>query len=507
MIWLGGMLPPIEFDVREYHLQVPKEFFQQGQIVFLPHNVYGNMPLGAEMFALLGMGLTGDWWLGALVGKAVLAAFAPLTALALLAVGRRLAGATAGVAAALVYLSIPWVIRLSNVGFNEVAYGFYLFLAVSAAILWKRTSDCRFAAVAGYLAGAAVSVKYTAVVFVALPIGVALLATFWSSQPRLKSWWTPFLLFVVTLLLGCGLWFAKNAWQSGNPTYPLAYTIFGGETRTDAMDAQWRRAHRPDGYSASDAVSAFTRVAWRSAWQSPLLVPLALIPLFIRRMRRSACRGGVLSCLFSSAGGYSRIESTGFGRRFCRCWPSSPASGQLGRPIGRGGRGSALPSSVGSSWPPYLRSPPKWSADIRGSSRVTNGSALPRNACRLGGSPSIEACRTGMRFWQWEMPRSSTMKRSCTTIRYSIVGFSPNGWGTVRGQSESSGCANNSNGGRSAASTSIGGNSTDTDAPMIGNLVSASSSHRTFSNGSSTWDCCGQFAFRSARRRLPCSRW
>ena len=42
------MLPPVDFDVREYHLQAPKEFFQPGRISFLPHNVYANMPLGAE---------------------------------------------------------------------------------------------------------------------------------------------------------------------------------------------------------------------------------------------------------------------------------------------------------------------------------------------------------------------------------------------------------------------------------------------------------------------------
>ena len=48
-ILLGSMLPPIEFDVREYHLQVPKEFFLTGRIGFLPHNVYGNMAMGSEM--------------------------------------------------------------------------------------------------------------------------------------------------------------------------------------------------------------------------------------------------------------------------------------------------------------------------------------------------------------------------------------------------------------------------------------------------------------------------
>ena len=92
LILLGGMLPPWHFDVREYHLQVPKEWYLQGSIDFLPHNVYGNMTLGASMHALLGMMLLSGpdaWWWGALVGKTVLAAFAPLTAWAVFLMGQR----------------------------------------------------------------------------------------------------------------------------------------------------------------------------------------------------------------------------------------------------------------------------------------------------------------------------------------------------------------------------------------------------------------------------------
>lgn len=51
MILLGSALPPWHFDVRAYHLQAPKEWYAAGTISFMPHNVYANMPLGAEMHA------------------------------------------------------------------------------------------------------------------------------------------------------------------------------------------------------------------------------------------------------------------------------------------------------------------------------------------------------------------------------------------------------------------------------------------------------------------------
>ena len=59
---LGSMLPSIDFDAIEYHLQGPKEYFQAGRISFLPHNVYTSMPFNVEMLHLLGMEVLNDWW-------------------------------------------------------------------------------------------------------------------------------------------------------------------------------------------------------------------------------------------------------------------------------------------------------------------------------------------------------------------------------------------------------------------------------------------------------------
>ena len=138
LIVLGGMLPPNEFDVREYHLEAPKEFYQAGRLGFVPHNLYANMALGSEMHALTAMTLAGDWWLGALAGKTVLAMFAPLAALGLYAAGRRHVSRAAGVAAAVLYISTPWIVHVSTVGFVEGAFACYLFLALYAAVLSRR---------------------------------------------------------------------------------------------------------------------------------------------------------------------------------------------------------------------------------------------------------------------------------------------------------------------------------------------------------------------------------
>ena len=93
---LGAMLPTIDFDAIEYHLQGPKEYYQAGRIAFLPHNVYTSMPFGVEMLHLLGMEVLDDWWWGALAGQLLVACFAPAAAVMIALAARRFGLAARG---------------------------------------------------------------------------------------------------------------------------------------------------------------------------------------------------------------------------------------------------------------------------------------------------------------------------------------------------------------------------------------------------------------------------
>lgn len=298
----GSMLPPWEFDVREYHLQVPKEWYQAGRITFLPHNVYGNMPLGAETLAVFAMALMpGElaWWWGALVGKTIMASFSGLTALALFAAGRRFFSARTGLMAAVIYLGIPWVVHVSQAGLNEGVVGFYLFTALYAFLIWRQEEPPRHRQrqmLAGFLAGATAACKYTGVVFAVIPLAACTLLT----PPRRD--WRRTGIFLLAAAAACGLWYGKNWVLTGNPVYPM---VFGGKTRTTEKMAQWERAHRvpPDErgaqFSMSQAAEAVARIGWRSELLSPLLWPLAIMAAWQRRGRKTICFvAGALALLF-----------------------------------------------------------------------------------------------------------------------------------------------------------------------------------------------------------------
>ncbi len=307
----SALLPPLDFDVREYHLQAPKEFYQAGRITFLPHNVYANMPLGTEMFALAGMVASGDFWTGALAGKTVIALFAPLTTLLLYAFGCRFVSPAAGVVAALVYLSIPWVASVSIHGLVEGAFACYLLASIYVALIWRDglkspaasslpTTTRGLLLTAGLLGGAAVATKYPAVVYCAIPL-VAFVAIVCQRTGGWQSGIEPLAFVVLGIAIGCGLWFAKNAAFTGNPTYPLLYQVFGGETRTPAKEQQWQQAHRPPNFEPADLARRAWDVTVAGAWLSPLVVPLAFFAWKVPPHRRlSLLLGGLLLYIFAA---------------------------------------------------------------------------------------------------------------------------------------------------------------------------------------------------------------
>ena len=292
---LGALLPSTDFDVNAYHFEGPKEFYQAGRISFLEHNVYTSFPFATEMLTLLAMVFEGDWYRGALAGKCLLAAFGPLTALALFAGGRRFFGTTAGLLAAIAYLSTPWIYRISTIAYAEGGLCFFLFASLAAVMVAldqlaqskaepMRGAIARQFLLGGLLAGSAMACKYPGFVSVVIPL---FLVSAWTGFRRLgRQRWIMPAAFVLGTALTVGPWLIKNISETGNPVYPLAWRLFDGRDWDAVDDAKWRHAHRPPTYSLSSLAGLAIDVAARSNWDSPLLfafAPLALAAYFARR--------------------------------------------------------------------------------------------------------------------------------------------------------------------------------------------------------------------------------
>ncbi|NLX14678.1 MAG: hypothetical protein GXY44_13635, partial [Phycisphaerales bacterium] len=161
------------YDVLEYHLAVPKTFYEQGRITFLPNNVYSNFPLNAQMLFLLMMVLRGDAIEGAFMAQFANAALTVLWVAAAWLAGREFSprsGVLAGVLAAV----SPWIAYLAGIAYAEPGMLALGMASLAAMLRAVRTAEQpgRWALLAGLLAGLSCGFKYTAIPLVALSLAI-----------------------------------------------------------------------------------------------------------------------------------------------------------------------------------------------------------------------------------------------------------------------------------------------------------------------------------------------
>jgi len=274
---LASMLPTIDFDCIEYHLQGPKEYWQAGKITYLLHNIYTNMPFGVEMLHTSAMSLSGSWQTGALAGQLLIGLHPFLVVGFITLIARRLGQPKLGWWASLFYLSTPWTYRLAAIPYVEGPL-----CAATAGWVWalqRAWGDREKSSwiLVGLMAGWAMSCKYTAILPVVVPCAVVMTAAIWRQRSS-----KPFIGIILGGSLIFGPWLVKNVIDTGNPVYPLAWKVFGGQDWDAAMNAKWSAAHGRKPLQMNLLGSSLVEVAGRSDWQSPLFLafaPLALIGL------------------------------------------------------------------------------------------------------------------------------------------------------------------------------------------------------------------------------------
>jgi hypothetical protein len=251
-----SLLPPSEFDVREYHLQAPKEWFQRGRIELLPHNVYASMPLAAELQTLAAMqwhsaviGGEDSWWWGGLAGKVVMAVYALIAGGLAAQLAARWFGASAGSWAWPLAILWPPLTVSAGLGLNESAVACYAIAsAVWLDLWWHQPPASRSpldSLIAGSYPGAALACKYTSLVLIVLPWSLLVTIALYRSRRT-----QPFrgrigeaLLMAAGIAIIAGPWFVKNTVQTGNPVYPLLGNVLGGRSLDRDQITRWNAAH------------------------------------------------------------------------------------------------------------------------------------------------------------------------------------------------------------------------------------------------------------------------
>ena len=307
LMTVGAMLPPYllwtpeephGYDVVEYHLQVPREWYEAGRIVPLHHNVFSFFPFNVEMHYLLAMQLRGGPWMGMYLAQFMHGAFVVLTVLAVCGLASRedrvpregtsAMGRGAPVVALIAMAATPWLTQLGAIAYDEGGLLLFGTLAIGWALRGLRDPARLIGrlALAGAMAGFACGSKLTAVPEVLIAIGV-LVAVLGSFVPGLRN--VPWRmraagvgLFGLIGALCFAPWLVRTAvWSRGNPVFPEAQSLLGRGYFSEVQSERWHRAHspRPD---ASPAKAAWTEIV--ASWQYGfLLVPTALAAVIVGR--------------------------------------------------------------------------------------------------------------------------------------------------------------------------------------------------------------------------------
>jgi hypothetical protein len=332
-----GMMWPDEphwYDVVEYHLQIPREWYEIGRIVPLRHNAFSFFPFNVEMHYLLAMHLRGGPWAGMYLAQFMHLAMIALTVVATYGFARRFApnraGATiAGVAVA----TVPWLTQLGSIAYNEGGFLLFGTLAtgwVALAVASPARRLGRFP-VAGLMAGFACGCKLTAVPEVLLAVGgLATLgillhrksdadagtaeedahsnvlknirmrqsadsrrtgdasdtAATSTASTRSTPSAIPIMLrlagvatFLLAGVLAFAPWLARNQIWAGNPVFPEAAALLGRGHFSETQVQRWHQAHspRPDQRAITARLHAWSADVW-SSWQyGYVLLPLGVL--------------------------------------------------------------------------------------------------------------------------------------------------------------------------------------------------------------------------------------
>ncbi len=292
MAMTGALVPPgflwgdepNGYDVVEYHLEVPREWYEAKRITPLEYNVFSYFPFNVEMQYLLAMELEGGPWAGMYLAQLMHVAMMTLGVAAVYGVVKEVSGnETSAVASAVIAGGTPWMSWLAPVAYNEGGVVMFGALAVG----WMLTSiriptKLQTAGIAGVFAGLACGVKLTAVPVVAIALPAALLAAKWSMRNLRQS-----IMFVILAVVVFSPWLIRNVAWAHNPVFPEGMSVFGTAHFSDDQAERWTRAHSPTEAQRSIGArfSAFGSQVAADPSYGWVLLPLVIVASIIGWVR------------------------------------------------------------------------------------------------------------------------------------------------------------------------------------------------------------------------------
>ncbi len=219
-----GAVPAAYFDTLCYHLAALSFWQFHHGITDLSTNLYAHYPFGGEMFLMNGFYFQGGE--GAKIMDVLSEGVLGLAAAGWVASE---AGLPYGYLTVGLIIGLPMIPGTAWTAQVDLLLSLFLLLFFYSLSRWdKQKTDWRWAVAAGLMGGAALTVKYTAVL--GLFVGLWVYGMNWTSKGWTKRWLVGGGLVKILILASAAPWLIKNFAFAGDPVYPYLSGFFHGRS-------------------------------------------------------------------------------------------------------------------------------------------------------------------------------------------------------------------------------------------------------------------------------------
>lgn len=230
--FLLALTPPIARDVLIHHLAIPKIWLIQGGFYETPWAGFSYYPMNLSLLYLVPLYFGND-----IIPNFIHLSFGIGTAFLLYGYLNKKSGKLAGLLGALIFISLPTILRTATTAYVDVGLVFFTTLSILACLYWRDSEYKKIGwlLISAVAMGLALGTKYSALpawFFLTLAI-VFIYSRDTGGQGRALRYGLVF--FLVSLLV-FSPWLIKNAILTGNPFYPLYQSVFnaGGASLSEA---------------------------------------------------------------------------------------------------------------------------------------------------------------------------------------------------------------------------------------------------------------------------------
>jgi len=210
------LYPPTGYDATSYHLPCAKYFSEWHAIRFTPFLRYPVFTINIEMLYTLMMVIYDDIGVQLIQFTCLV-----VTALSLVAWGKRISSYRAGAFAGAMLIATPQLYMLASVGYIELGLVMFITLAIYAFFNWANCGDDRWLYLSAVFFGLSAGTKYSSLFFIVI-FGLAALVL-GIKRKQLRPW----LIFIGLIVVAGCPWYIRNAVYTGNPVFPFFDRLFG----------------------------------------------------------------------------------------------------------------------------------------------------------------------------------------------------------------------------------------------------------------------------------------